>query len=159
MLPHLIHPLFQRGLVLASFEKGGGAQRRRIFSPSLNQTQPKMFTPFRHDLKLKAKKLRKDLTPAEKKLWFGYLRSNISAKFLRQKPIGNYIVDFYCAEKKLVIEVDGDSHFLSEEAVLRDCERERVLKEKYHSKILRFLNCEVMKNFEGVCEEIERNLK
>ena len=117
-----------------------------------------MFTTFRHDLKPKARKLRKDMTQPEKKLWFEFLRSNSSQKFLRQKPIGNYIVDFYCAAKKLVIEVDGDSHFISEAAINKDLQRKIFLKEAHQIKILRFSNLEVMQNFEGVCLEIERNL-
>lgn len=117
-----------------------------------------MFTPFRPDLKLKAKKLRKDMTPAEKKLWFGFLRKHCSHKFLRQKPIGVYIVDFYCAAEKLVIELDGDSHFLGE-SLKRDFIRDEFLTKSHSIKILRFLNFDVMNNFEGVCEEINRHLK
>ena len=117
-----------------------------------------MFTPFRHDLKSKSKILRKNMTEPEKKLWFGYLRG-ASPSFLRQKPIGDYIVDFYCSTKKLVIELDGDSHFISDEAVKRDKIREDILQKKYSLKILRFLNSEVIGNFEGVCKVIEENLK
>jgi very-short-patch-repair endonuclease len=90
----------------------------------------KMFTTFRPDLKLKAKALRKNMTEPENKLWFKYLRTS-SAKFLRQKPIGNYIVDFYCASKRLVIEVDGDGHFLSEEEIKKDQERDKFLKKTF----------------------------
>ncbi len=118
-----------------------------------------MFTPFRSDLKSKAKKLRKDMIPAEKKLWFGFLRKHHSHKFLRQKPIGLYIVDFYCAAEKLVIEADGDSHFLGEKALKRDFIRDEFLTKSHSIKILRFLNCDVMNNFESVCEEIEKYLK
>ncbi len=122
-------------------------------------TTPKpMFTTFRPDLKLKAKTLRKNPTPAEKKLWFQYLKI-APQKFLRQKPVGNYILDFYCAAKKLVVEVDGDSHFLTKEVIKKDKEREKILVEKYSLKILRFSNLEVMRNFEGVCEIIERELE
>ena len=116
-----------------------------------------MFIPFRPVLKLKAKELRKNMTEPEKKLWFQYLHCS-EAKFLRQKPIGNYIVDFYCASKNLVIELDGDSHFLAEEATKKDQGRDKFLREKYSLKVLRFLNSEVMGNFEEVCDEIERNL-
>lgn len=118
-----------------------------------------MFTHFRHDLKIKARQLRRDMTPAEKKLWFEYLRKNNLAKFLRQKPIGNYIVDFYSAEKKLVIELDGDSHFANQEAIEKDLIRGKFLREEFGLKILRFLNPDVLNNFEGVCLEIECFLK
>ncbi len=117
-----------------------------------------MFTPFRADLKLKARDLRKNMTEPEKKLWFQYLRYS-EVKFLRQKPIENYIVDFYCASKKLVIELDGDDHFLNEEAIQADRKRDGLLIKKHSLKILRFLNCDVMRNFDGVCEEIERGLR
>lgn len=132
------------------------AIRRRIYSPL--QTHNHMFTPFRPDLKLKAKELRKNMTEPEKKLWFQYLRCS-KAKFLRQKPIENYIVDFYCASKNLVIELDGDSHFLTEETIKKDQNRDKFLREKHSLKVLRFLNSEVIKNFEEVCDEIERNLR
>jgi len=117
-----------------------------------------MFTDFRGDLKLKAKALRKSMTKPEKKLWFQYLKQS-SSKFLRQKPIGNYVVDFYCASKKLVIELDGEGHFLDEEALRKDKERDKFLAEKYSLKILRFSNYEVVKEFEGVCVRIEAHLK
>ena len=97
------------------------------------------------------------MTGPEKKLWFEFLRKT-PAKFLRQKPIGNYIVDFYCSEKKLVIELDGDSHFLDEWERKKDSEREKFLREKCELKVLRFLNDDVMKNFEGVCDTIWKNL-
>jgi len=117
-----------------------------------------MFIHFRPDLKSKAKDLRRNMTEPEKKLWFGYLRT-APAKFLRQKPIENFIVDFYCSSKKLVIELDGDSHFLNEAAINKDLLRDKILTEKFSLKILRFLNSEVVRNFEGVCEEIERWVK
>ena len=88
-----------------------------------------MFLTFRPDLKSKAIVLRKNMTPAEKKLWFEYLRTR-PQKFLRQKPIVSYIVDFYYASKKLVIELDGDSHFVDEEEIERDRIRERFLVEQ-----------------------------
>jgi very-short-patch-repair endonuclease len=117
-----------------------------------------MFTQYRHDLKSKARKLRKEMTPAEKKLWFQFLSKNSSHKFLRQKPIGSYVVDFYCAEKKLVIELDGDSHFKDQEMVDYDLKRTKYLLEKYQIKVVRFTNLEVMRNFDAVCGEIEKVL-
>ena len=119
---------------------------------------PDMFTPFRADLKIKARKLRIEMTPAEKKLWFGYLRGEASQKFLRQKPIGNCIVDFYCAAKGLVIEVDGDGHF-EDEGIRRDLVRDNYLEKVRGLRVLRFTNFEVMKEFEGVCLVVEEWLK
>jgi len=63
------------------------------------------FLPYNSNLNDKAKKLRRNMTNAEKRLWFDCLK-NIDIKVLKQQPIDNYIVDFYIASKKLVIEVD-----------------------------------------------------
>ena len=63
--------------------------------------------PYNRNLVTRAKELRKNITLAEKKLWYGYLRK-FPLRVLRQKPIDNFIVDFYCAKLKLVIEIDGD---------------------------------------------------
>jgi len=57
------------------------------------------------------------MTPAEKKLWYSYLR-DFKFRVLRQKPINNFIVDFYCAKLKLVIEIDGDSHFTNDVKIM-----------------------------------------
>jgi very-short-patch-repair endonuclease len=69
------------------------------------------FIAYRPDLKGKSRSLRHDPTPAEKKLWFEFLREQ-PEKFTRQKPLGRYIADFYCSAHRLVIEIDGDSHFV-----------------------------------------------
>lgn len=92
------------------------------------------------------------MTVAEKKLWYGYLRT-FPLRVLRQKPIDNFIVDFYCAKLKLLIEVDGDSHF-SAEAQIKDEERTQVL-QGYGLKVIRFTNDDVLKNFEEVCAAIQ----
>jgi very-short-patch-repair endonuclease len=73
-------------------------------------------------------------------------------KFWRQRPIDNFIVDFYCPKLKLVIEVDGDSHF-TDLGLVYDEERTLVL-EGYGLRVIRFTNDEVLQNFEGVCEQI-----
>ena len=69
--------------------------------------------PYNPKLIEKAKELRKNMTPAEKKLWNNYLRT-FKIRFLRQRPIHNFIVDFYCAKLNLVIEIDGETHFTNE---------------------------------------------
>ena len=84
--------------------------------------------PYNPDLVAKARELRKNMTPAEKKLWHGYLRS-FKFRVLRQRPIAFFIVDFYCAALKLVIEVDGDSHF-TEAGRAYDAERTSILSRK-----------------------------
>lgn len=108
------------------------------------------FLPYNPQLIERAKEMRKNPTLAERKLW-EYLR-NFPVKMWRQKPINNFIVDFYCPKLKLVIEVDGDSHF-TDSAIIYDQERTHIL-ENYGLKIIRFTNEEVLNNFEGVCERI-----
>ncbi len=98
-----------------------------------------------------AKELRKNPTPAEKKLWQDFLR-NFPFRVLRQRPIDNFIVDFYCAVLMLVIEVDGESHF-TEHGKQSDAERTGIL-EGYGLKVVRFTNVEVLQDFEGVCQEL-----
>lgn len=72
---------------------------------------------------------------------------------LRQCPIDNFIVDFYCAALKLVIEVDGEGHF-TEEGQASDRDRTQIL-EGYGLTVIRFTNEQVLNEFEGVCEQIE----
>ncbi|HEY9075003.1 MAG TPA: endonuclease domain-containing protein [Anaerolineaceae bacterium] len=77
-------------------------------------------------------------------------------RFLRQRPIDAYIVDFYCASRKLVIEIDGDSHFQNG-AQEYDQARTSVL-EGYGLKVLRFTNPDVLNHFEQVCQQIQAAL-
>jgi very-short-patch-repair endonuclease len=98
-----------------------------------------------------AKVLRKNFTDTERLLW-KYLRAKQmhGCKFRRQEPIGNYIVDFVCQEKRIVIEVDGGQHSTDAK---RDNERDKWLKGQGY-KVLRFWNNEVLTNIEGVLEVI-----
>jgi very-short-patch-repair endonuclease len=93
--------------------------------------------PYNRNLITKAKKLRKNMTSAEKKLWYEYLRT-FPLRVLRQKPIDHFIVDFYCAKLKLVIEVDGDSHF-TDDGIQSDRRRTEIL-EGYGLTVIRFTN-------------------
>jgi len=90
---------------------------------------------------------------AEKKLWFDFLKDS-QYRFLRQRVIDNYIVDFYCSEFNLVIELDWETHYV-DWAQEYDSERTEVL-ESYWLKVIRFTNDEVYNNFEGVCEVINK---
>ena len=99
-----------------------------------------------------AKELRKNMTPWERKLWYEYLRT-YPIRFQRQKAIGNYIVDFYCAKARLVIELDGGGHFTPEQ-VEKDQIRTKEL-EKMNLTVVRICNLDVDKNFRGVCEYID----
>ncbi len=109
--------------------------------------------PYNPQLVINAKEMRKNPTLAEKKLWNEYLH-NCSVRFLRQRPIDNFIVDFYCASCKLVIEVDGDSHF-TDEGIDYDRQRTKIL-EGYGLRIIRFTNDQVLNCFEDLCNHIEQ---
>ena len=97
-----------------------------------------------------ARRLRRDSTQAERKLW-GFLRSRSLGgfKFVRQKPIGPYIVDFVCREKQLIIEVDGSQHAENRGDAVRD----QWLTERRY-RVLHFWNNEVLENIEGVWDII-----
>ena len=104
------------------------------------------------DLVPLAKVLRKNMTKEEKHLWYDFLRS-YSVRFARQKVLGKYIADFYCAEAKLVIELDGSGHY-TEEGKKHDEERTAFL-EGYGITVVRIINSEINKNFDGVCRYID----
>lgn len=103
-------------------------------------------------LKSLAKILRQKTTKQENKLWYDYL-SKHKLKFCRQFVIGNYIVDFYCNSKKLIIELDGGQHY-EEDALRYDEERTKYFNE-LGIRVIRFTNTDIDKRFENVCEEIE----
>ena len=103
-----------------------------------------------------AKNLRKNMTKEERHLWYDFLRS-YPVKFLRQKILGKYIVDFYCAEAKLIVELDGSQHY-EEKEMKYDTERTNYL-EQYGIRVLRIPNNEVSRNFSGVCEYIDLAVK
>ena len=100
-----------------------------------------------------AKALRKNMTKEEKHLWFDFLRTH-PIKFSRQKVLGRYIADFYSAQAKLVIELDGSGHF-TEEGEQYDKERTAFL-EQYDLTIIRITNLKLQRNFNGVCEYINQ---
>ncbi|MBQ2736127.1 MAG: endonuclease domain-containing protein [Clostridia bacterium] len=99
-----------------------------------------------------AKMLRKNMTKEEKHLWYDFLRA-YPVRFARQKVLGRYIADFYCAAAKLVIELDGSGHY-TEEGKKYDEERTTFL-EEYGLTLIRIPNTEIHKNFRGVCEYID----
>lgn len=100
--------------------------------------------------------LRGDMPEPEKRLWQILRKEQMGVKFRRQHGIGDYIVDFYCPELKLVIEVDGDSHY-SEKARNNDNVRDEYMR-SLGIITLRFNNDDVMKNIEGVHQQITRQL-
>ena len=103
-----------------------------------------------------ARNLRKNMTKEERHLWYDFLRA-YPVKFLRQKIIGKYIVDFYCAKAKLIVELDGSQHY-EEKGMEYDAERTAFL-EQYGIRVLRIPNNEVIQNFRGVCEYIDLAVK
>ena len=103
-----------------------------------------------------AKYLRKNMTPWERKLWYGFLRS-YPIRFQRQKAIGDYIVDFYCAKAALVIELDGGQHY-NEDQIQDDEMRTSVL-ESMNLKVIRISNINVDRKFKSVCEYIDLEVK
>ena len=98
-----------------------------------------------------ARRLRRDMTSHERKLWYLFLQK-YPVKVYKQRIIGKYIVDFYCASAKLVIELDGSQHYETEGAAY-DAERSQYL-EAHGFKVLRFSNWDVDRNFREVCERI-----
>ncbi|WP_428630474.1 endonuclease domain-containing protein [Sphingopyxis sp.] len=100
----------------------------------------------------RARRLRRDATPAEKKLWTALRGSNLAGcKFRRQQRLGSFVADFACQSARLVIEVDGDSHAQQMEYDAR--RTEFLAREGY--RVLRFANGDVMDNLDGVCRVIE----
>jgi very-short-patch-repair endonuclease len=105
------------------------------------------------DLTKLSRKLRKNMTRAERLLWSRIRNRQIGVKFRRQQPLGNYIVDFVSFERRLIIEIDGGQHMdcphdRKRDAYLEDC----------GFKMLRFWNNEILGNIEGVLQEIEKEL-
>lgn len=108
---------------------------------------------YNHNLKPLARSLRSNMTDAENSLWFRLRRKQVlDTQFYRQKPIGNYIVDFYAPRAKLVIEVDGSQH-LNAEHLQRDEERDDYLA-RQGLLVVRFNNLQVLKELDGVMESI-----
>ena len=108
------------------------------------------------NLRDRRKRLRNNPTQAEAFLW-GYLKNSRleGKKFRRQSSIKNFIVDFYCPEENLVIELDGDFHF-DENAIKCDEKRSQILKRE-GLKVIRFENQEVLLNLASVLSNIKSN--
>ena len=109
-----------------------------------------------HNIK-KAKHMRSNMTEAETKMWH-ILRAKrfFGFKFKRQVLVGNYIVDFLCEEKHLIIEIDGGQHNTSEK-IQSDMHRTTYLENNGYS-VIRFWNNDVLNNVESVCEHIKLKL-
>lgn len=103
------------------------------------------------------RKLRKNPTEPERRLWAKLRNRQLGVKFRRQQGIGNYIVDFYCAERALVIELDGDSHFTLT-GIACDEARDNYIK-AIGFRILRFANTDIIQNMDAVIEAIAEHLE
>ncbi len=111
--------------------------------------------PYERRLKKNARALRSNMTEAEQKLWYRLRRKQINGwQFYRQKPLGPYIVDFYCPAACLVVEVDGSQHFDTEDAQL-DQIRDQYL-DWLGLRVLRFDNRQVLLETDAVVEVISR---
>ena len=103
-----------------------------------------------------AQELRKNMTKQEKHLWYDFLR-HFPVKILRQKVIGSYIADFYCAKANLVIEIDGSQHF-TEDGKQYDIIREEFMR-NFGIITIRYTNNEIDRQFDAVCRDIETHIK
>ena len=114
----------------------------------MNQTSNSRLTP-------NAKALRKAMTPEERHLWYDFLKT-LPVTVNRQKVIGRYIVDFYCASAKIVIELDGGQHY-EPEAMEADRLRDSYLN-SLGLTVLRYTNTDIHRHFREVCEDIYRHI-
>lgn len=103
----------------------------------------------------RAKDLRKNATPQERKLWYEFLRC-YPVHFRRQHPVGPYILDFYCHTARLAIELDGGGHYEPEQMAY-DQRRSAYLQSE-GIRVLRFTNLEINNEFSAVCETIDRSI-
>lgn len=112
--------------------------------------------PFNPKLLQRAKEHRKNMTKSEQKLWFQFLQKH-PVKFQRQKVIDHYIVDFYCAKTRLIIEVDGSYHLLDDQVSYDNIRTDRL--NLYNLSVVRFSNDDVLNNFDFVCSTIDGLIK
>ena len=103
-----------------------------------------------------ARNLRKNMTPWERKLWYEYLRY-YPVRFQRQKAIGSYIADFYCAKARIVIELDGGGHYEPKQMQADQIRTQEL--EAMNLKVIRICNLDIDKNFRGVCEFLDMEVQ
>jgi very-short-patch-repair endonuclease len=108
--------------------------------------------PKNHAMLPRARELRRNMTPQERKLWYLFLR-DYPVKFYKQRIIASFIVDFYCSAAKLVIEIDGAQHS-TVQGTEYDAQRSAVLAQ-YGLTVLRFSNSEIDRAFPSVCQTIQ----
>jgi leucyl-tRNA synthetase len=114
-----------------------------------------MYIKYNLSLKSKAREMRNNPTRGEMEMW-NFLRVNFPKyKFLRQKPLDEFIVDFYCIERNLIIEIDGEVHLKQKE---RDQERDNLFLNRYNIKTIRITNDEIILNRELVRKKLNEVL-
>lgn len=120
-------------------------------------TRKNKFIAYDQRLTTFARANRQEPTPAENLIWQKVLRNRqlCGHKFLRQKPIGPYVVDFYCAELQLVVEIDGDSHAEQQDY---DAQRTTFL-ESHGLRVLRYANRDILNNLPGVYAHLQQQLE
>jgi very-short-patch-repair endonuclease len=126
--------------------------------PLIQSQSQRMKSPLRRNRPRtvqRAKKLRREMTDAELKLWLRLNVRQLGVKFRKQVPVDPYIADFACLEHSLIIEVDGGQH---DENRAKDERRTRYLEGKGY-RVLRFWNTDVMRNIDGVVEAIAREIR
>ena len=114
------------------------------------------FTGYNHRMLEQVRELRKDMTKQERRLWYSFLR-DYPVKFYRQRSIDRFVVDFYCSDAKLVIELDGSQHFTTD-GKKYDIARTDILA-LYQLEVLRFANSEIDHRFKTVCTQIDQCVK
>lgn len=116
------------------------------------------FIPYDKNLVSRSRELRKETTEAERLLWEKVLKNKQlrGLKFTRQKPVGHFILDFYCAQLQLGIEIDGKIHEFQK---VRDRERDNMLKLKFGITTVRYRNKEILNNIKGVIKDLREFTK
>ena len=130
----------------ASPLSGGGVNAKTI------------YVPYKKELVNRAREFRNNPTASERKIWEEILKDkNLTGyKFTRQKPLGNFIVDFYCAKLMLAIEIDGEIHMGNNR---RDNDRTYILENKFGAMILRYKNEEVLNKIDSILENLKQKIK
>jgi len=115
------------------------------------------FIPYDKNLVSRARELRKNCTKTENKFWLKILMHKRLKmfKFTRQKPLGHFIVDFYCSNLRLVVEIDGDFH---KSQKIRDKERDNFLKRSFGLRVVRYTNKDVLNNTEEILNNLCDNI-
>lgn len=116
------------------------------------------FIPYDKRLIARARELRVNQTLSERVFWLELLKNKekIKYKFTRQKPLDNFIVDFYCSELLLAIEIDGEIHRSLKK---RDQERDEILKGKYNLLVVRYSNEQIMNDIKRVFDDLLNKIK